>query len=177
MTKNLNIPDLDLQRVVVVGGGFAGIRLVRKLNTKAFQVVLIDKHNYHTFQPLMYQVATAGLEPDSIAYPLRKLLKRKKNGLFRLAEVLSVDTSSKQIKTNIGILDYDILVIATGAANNFFGNTNIERYSYPMKDLVESLDLRNKILKNFELALNESDLVEREALMNFVIVGGGPYRC
>lgn len=170
----LNIPKLDLPRVVIIGGGFAGLKLARKLNTNFVQVVLIDENNYHTFQPLMYQVATAGLEPDSIAYPLRKILKRKKCTHIRMAKVEHIDVEAKQIITSIGELKYDYLVIATGARTNYFGNKNIEKYSMPMKSLTESLDLRSLILQNFEKALTENVEEEKDSHMNFMIVGGGP---
>lgn len=170
----MNIPDIDLPRIVVIGAGFAGLKLARQINTKKYQLVLIDKNNYHTFQPLLYQVATAGLEPDSIAYPVRKTLSKKKNTYFRYAEVQQIDVESNMVETSIGALKYDQLVIATGATNNFFGNESIEANAIPMKSMVEALDLRSKILQNFEKALNTTDLKEREALMNFVIVGAGP---
>lgn len=170
----MNIPTIDLPRVVVIGAGFAGLKLARQINSNNYQVVLIDKNNYHTFQPLLYQVASAGLEPDSIAYPIRKILRRKKNTFYRMAQVNKVDLAQKEVQTSIGSLKYDKLVIATGAGNNFFGNSAIEENSLPMKSLTEALDLRSKMLQNFEKALNTMDLVEREKLMNFVIVGAGP---
>lgn len=169
----MNIPNLDLPRVVIIGGGFAGLKFAKTLDSRLYQVVLFDKNNYHTFQPLMYQVATAGLEPDSIAYPIRKIFKNKKNFHFRMANVEQIDADTKTIQTSIGNLDYDFLVMATGADSNFFGMQNVEKYSVPMKNLVESLDLRSIILQNFEKALNTSDLKEQESLMNFVIVGAG----
>lgn len=170
----MNIPDIDLPRIVVIGAGFAGLKLARKINSKYYQLVLIDKHNYHTFQPLLYQVATAGLEPDSIAYPVRKTLRKKKNTYFRLTNVTSIDRSGQIVKTKIGDIKYDHVVIATGAGNNFFGNETIEKNAIPMKSLTEALDLRSKILENFEIALNTNSLEKREELMNFVIVGAGP---
>ena len=170
----MNIPDIDLPRVVVIGAGFAGLKLARQINTHHYQLVLIDRNNYHTFQPLLYQVASAGLEPDSIAYPVRKTLRRKKNTYFRLTNVKSIDRDQKVINTEIGELPYDHLVIATGAGNNFFGNDSIESNAMPMKTLTEALDLRSKMLENFERALNTKDLEKREELMNFVIVGAGP---
>lgn len=171
---HLNIPKLDVPRIVIIGSGFAGLKLAKKINTKYYQTVLFDKNNYHTFQPLMYQVASSGLEPDSIAYPVRKVFKGKKRFHFRMAEVLEVEESSKTVKTSIGTIAYDILVIATGADSNFFGMENVQKHSMPMKNLVESLNLRSRILTNFEKALNTTDLTEQEALMSFVIVGGGP---
>ena len=170
----MNIPTIDLPRIVVIGAGFAGLKLARQINTSYYQVVLIDKNNYHTFQPLLYQVASAGLEPDSIAYPIRKILRKKKNTYFRFAEVNAIDQTRKTVQTSIGDVGYDKLVIATGAGNNFFGNESIESNAIPMKSLTEALDLRSKMLQNFEIALNTTDLVEREKLMNFVIVGAGP---
>jgi len=169
----LNIPKIDLPRLVVVGCGFAGLKLVQKINSKRYQTVLLDKNNYHTFQPLLYQVASSGLEPDSIVYPIRKVFKGKKNFHFRMTEVESVNVETKELKTKIGMLKYDLLVIATGAVTNFFGIDNIQRYGYTMKSLRESLDLRSIILQNFEKALNTTDLSVRDRLMNFVIVGGG----
>ena len=170
----MNIPDIDLPRVVVIGAGFAGLKLARQINAQQYQLVLIDKNNYHTFQPLLYQVASAGLEPDSIAYPLRKTLRRKKNTYFRLTSVSRIDRRSKTIYTGIGELKYNYLVVATGAGNNFFGNESIAANSMPMKSLLEALNLRSKILENFEKALNTQNLDLRDELMNFVIVGAGP---
>jgi len=170
----MNIPKLDLPRVVIIGSGFAGLKLAKGIHSKHYQVVLIDKNNYHTFQPLMYQVASAGLEPDSIAYPVRKVFKGKRHFHFRMAEVQQIDAANKRIETTIGSLDYDYLVIATGADSNFFGMENVQKHSMPMKNLVESLNLRSQVLQNFEKALNTVDLKEQESLMSFVIVGGGP---
>lgn len=170
----MNIPEIDLPRVVIIGGGFAGLKLARKLNKKRYQVVLIDKNNYHTFQPLLYQVASSGLEPDSIAYPIRRTFKNQDNFHFRLTEVQRIDTDHQKVHTATGSIHFDKLVIATGAATNFFGMTNVEKHAIPMKSLVESLDLRSKILQNFEKAIYETDLREQQKLMNFVIVGGGP---
>jgi len=170
----MNIPDIDLPRVIIIGGGFAGLRLAKKINKKYYQVVLIDKNNYHTFQPLLYQVATSGLEPDSIAYPIRRTFKDHDNFHFRLAEVKNIDHLKQHIETNFGYISFDTLVIATGAKTNFFGLKNVAHNAMPMKSLIESLDLRSKILQNFEKAIYSRDLKEQERLMNFVIVGGGP---
>ncbi len=170
----MNIPQSSLPRVVIVGGGFAGINLAKTLANKKVQVVLIDKRNYHTFQPLLYQVSSAGLEPDSIAYPLRKIIKKHKNTFFRLAEVENIDTESQEITTNIGILSFDFLVIATGTKTNYFGNKSIETYSMPMKKVPQALNIRSLILQNFEEAAITNDKAFRKALLNFVIVGGGP---
>jgi NADH dehydrogenase len=174
LDKNMNISKTSFPRVVIIGGGFAGLAVVNGLQNQELQVVLIDKHNYHTFQPLLYQVATGGLEPDSIAFPLRKVIKDIPNFYFRLAEVSNVNTEKRKIHTNIGKLKYDYLIIATGSSTNYFGNTNIEKYSMAMKNVPQSLNLRSLILENFEDALLTSNLEERIALMNFVIVGGGP---
>ncbi len=170
----MNIPQSSFPRIIIIGGGFGGISLARKLRKKEFQVVLLDKHNYHTFQPLLYQVSTGGLEPDSIAYPIRKVIHNYPNTYFRLAEVLQIDTENSCIKTDIGILKFDYLVVATGSKTNFFGNESLMANSMAMKSIPQSLNLRSLILENFEQALLTDDLHEREALMNFVIVGGGP---
>lgn len=171
---SIEIPDSSFPRVVIVGGGFGGIQLAKSLKEKEVQVLMLDKHNYHTFQPLLYQVATGGLEPDSIAFPLRKIFKKHKNIFFRVANVESVNPEQKLLKTNIGEISYDYLVIATGSTTNFFGNDMIENHSMPMKSIPEALNLRSLILQSFEEALLKDSINEQEALMNFVIVGGGP---
>lgn len=171
---SIDIPETNFPRVVIVGGGFGGIQLAKNLKNKEVQVLMIDKHNYHTFQPLLYQVATGGLEPDSIAFPLRKVFKHQKNFVFRVANVEKVHPSEKYLETSIGEIPYDYLVIATGSTTNFFGNTEIESNSMPMKSIPEALNLRSLILQSFEEALLRDSINEQEALMNFVIVGGGP---
>ncbi len=170
----MNIPKVNVPRIVIVGGGFGGLNLARALSRKNIQVVLLDKHNYHTFQPLLYQVATAGLEPDSIAYPFRKIFKRQERFFFRLTDVESIDMKAKKVCTSIGELTYDYLVLATGSQTNFFGLEDVERHGMSMKEIPEALDIRSLILQNFERALLSNDLEEREALMNVIIVGGGP---
>lgn len=172
----LHIPELKegKKRVVIIGGGFGGLHLARNLNTKYFQTVLIDKNNFHTFQPLLYQVSTAGLEPDSIAYPLRKRFTGKSDFFFRMAEVEHIDPQEKLISTNNGRLNYDYLVIATGTKSNFFGNKRIEKYAMPMKTVQEALDLRSLILQKLEKTTHTADGAEQDALLKFVIVGGGP---
>ncbi len=170
----INIPEVSLPRVVIVGGGFGGLALARNLKNKGFQIVLIDKNNYHTFQPLLYQVATAGLEPDSIAFPLRKIFKKHEHFYFRMAEVTRVDASKKQLHTNIGVVNYDYLVVATGSRTNYFGMADMEAESMPMKSIPEALNLRSLILQNFEKALLTSSLERQRSLMTFVIIGGGP---
>ncbi|UKM64256.1 NAD(P)/FAD-dependent oxidoreductase [Flavobacteriaceae bacterium GSB9] len=170
----MNIPKTSYPRIVIIGGGFAGVALAKKLSKQEVQVVLLDKHNYHTFQPLLYQVSTGGLEPDSIAYPIRKILKDFPNFYFRLANVEEINTEKNKVVTNIGKLKFDYLVVASGSKTNYFGNSQIEKHSMAMKTIPQSLNLRSLILENFEDALLTSDLNERNALMNFVIVGGGP---
>lgn len=170
----MNISDTSLPRVVVVGGGFAGLEFCKNLRHDKFQIVLIDKHNYHTFQPLLYQVATAGLEPDSIAYPLRKIFRKIPNFYFRMTEVLEVFPEKKCLRTTIGELEYDHLVLATGTITNYFGNEELEKRAMGMKFVPEALNIRSLILQNFEAALLTDDLKERESLMNVVIVGAGP---
>ncbi len=170
----MNIPQTSFPRVVIIGGGFAGLAAAKGLEEQELQVVLIDKHNYHTFQPLLYQVATGGLEPDSIAFPLRKRFNDVENFYFRLAEVVKIHPKKNTLETTIGNLDYDQLIIATGSTTNFFGNTNIQKFAMEMKSIPQSLNIRSLILENFEEALLTSNIDERNALMNFVIVGGGP---
>jgi NADH dehydrogenase len=172
---DLKLPQTSQKRIVIIGGGFAGMNVALKLKNSNFQIVLLDKHNYHTFQPLLYQVATGGLEPTSIAYPLRKLIKNLPNVYFRIANVEQILTSEKIVKTDIGDLTYDILVLATGSTTNFF-NLPEESTSKmkTLKSIPQALDLRSYILENFENALLETDLVHKQALMNITIVGGGP---
>ncbi len=172
--STMNIPQSSFPRVVIIGGGFGGIALAKKLSKKEMQVILLDKHNYHNFQPLLYQVSTGGLEPDSIAYPIRKVLQGYPNFFFRLAKVIGIDTKKRWVKTNIGEIKFDYLIVATGSETNFFGNENIETKGMAMKSIPQSLNLRSLILENFEQALLTDDLHERDALMSFVIVGGGP---
>lgn len=170
----MNIPRSSFPRIVIIGGGFAGISLAKKLRNKKVQVVLLDKLNYHNFQPLMYQVATGGLEPDSIAYPIRKVVQEFRDFYFRLAEVREIDANNNKVIADIGELKYDYLVIATGSKTNYFGNKEIERNSMAMKTIPQSLNIRSLILENFEQALLTNDIDERHSLMNFVLVGGGP---
>lgn len=170
----MNIPKTNLPRIVILGGGFAGISFARQLKNKAVQVVLIDKHNYHTFQPLLYQVATGGLEAGSIAYPIRKVMHNSGHFYFRLGMVTELDPANHKIIADIGELQYDYLVIATGSKTNYFGNTEIERNSMAMKTIPQSLNIRSLILENFEQALLIKDESERHCLINFCLVGGGP---
>lgn len=170
-----NIPETGSKRLVIVGGGFAGLTLARKLQgAKGLQVVLIDKNNYHQFQPLFYQVATAGLEPSAISFPFRKMFQKSGNVHVRVAEVNEVDTANNKLHTSIGYVNYDHLVIAIGAGTNFFGNANIMKHAWPMKCVAEALALRNRVLQNYEDAISTEDADERKGLMTTVIVGGGP---
>jgi NADH dehydrogenase len=174
MTPISNLPELGLPKVVIVGAGFAGLKLARSLRNSSFQVILLDKNNYHQFQPLFYQVATAGLEPSAISFPLRKIFHGVKNVSFRMGEVQSVDQSVKRLFTDIGYIDYDYLVLAMGADTNYFGSKSIEYFSSPMKTVSEALYIRNKIISNYERAITLPRVEDRRPLMNVVIVGGGP---
>ncbi len=162
-----------MKKLIIVGAGFAGLRLARQLKNQDLQIWLIDKNNYHQFQPLFYQVATSGLEPSAISFPLRKVFQKQKNIFIRCAEVNSIDSTQQKIVTDIGDLPYDYLVIATGAGNNFFGNTQIESNALPMKSVSEALHLRNTILQNLEEALITPEPT-KTALLNVVVVGAGP---
>ena len=168
-----NIEHTDKKRIVIVGGGLGGLELAFKLVDDDYQVVLIDKNNYHQFPPLIYQVASGGLEPSSISFPFRRLFQGKKDFFFRMAKVESVNTDKKTINTTVGEIDYDYLVMAFGAKTNFFGNKDIEATTLPMKSVSEAMRLRNTILRNLELALTEEDPARKQALMNIVVVGGG----
>ncbi|WP_299286561.1 NAD(P)/FAD-dependent oxidoreductase [uncultured Mucilaginibacter sp.] len=168
-TYNSNFP-----KVVIIGAGFGGIELAKSLNNKEVEVILIDKHNYHTFQPLMYQVATGSLEADSIAFSVRKNFEGQKNFRFRNAELKKINTDKNSIDTTIGEIDYDYLVLATGSTNNFFGNKDYEKYTLPMKSIPEALNLRSAVLQNLETALLLPTKEEREPYLTFVLVGAGP---
>jgi NADH dehydrogenase len=174
VTDEICLPDSNLPRVIIIGGGFAGLALVEKLKNKEVQVVLFNKNNFHQFQPLFYQVATSALEPDSIVFPFRKQIKGYKNVLFRLAEVEEIQPSRNIIITNKGRVHFDYLVLATGTTTNFFGMDNVEANSLGMKDIRDSLNIRHMMLQNLEQAAITCDDKERHALTNFIIVGGGP---
>ena len=162
-------------KVVIIGAGFGGLKLARKLNNKAgFEVVLVDKFNYHQFQPLFYQVATAGLDASNISFPLRKVFQHSKNVRIRLAELKLVVPPENKIITDAEEISYDVLVLATGADTNFFGNTQLADKAFPMKSTVEALQLRYRLLQNLEHALTIKDETELQSLMNIVVVGGGP---
>jgi NADH dehydrogenase len=168
-----NLPQTTFPRVVIIGGGFAGIKLAGKLSKMEFEVVLFDRHNFHQFQPLYYQVATAGLEPSSISFPMRKAFQKYKRTHFRMAEFLKVIPEKNEIETSIGSLAYDFLVLAIGADTNYFGKADMIKSGLPMKTVGEALRIRNTILENFERALNTTDELVQKELMNIVIVGGG----
>ncbi len=170
---SVNVPNTELKRVVIVGGGFGGLKLANKLSKANFQVVLVDRNNYHQFPPLIYQIASAGIEPSSISFPFRKLFQRRKNFYYRMAEVRSIFPEHKLIQTSIGKISYDYLVLAAGATTNFFGNEHVAAEAMPMKTLSESMGLRNALLDNFERALTCASDTERQELLNVVIVGGG----
>jgi NADH dehydrogenase len=171
MNPGLALPRSEHPRVVILGGGFGGIQLARRLRRKPLQVVLVDRHNYHTFQPLLYQVATGGLEPDSIAYPLRKIFAGQKNFFFRMAEALEIRPAENRVITSEGDVAYDYLVVATGGATHYFGLTNLQKHALPLKTVPDALDLRSLLLQNFEKA---QTLGEHGGLLNVVVVGGGP---
>lgn len=162
-------------KVVIAGAGFAGLQLARKLNNKkGIEVWLIDKVNYHQFQPLFYQVATGGLDASNISFPLRMVFQESKNVHIRLAEIKEIVSAENRVITDAGIFDYDVLVIATGADTNFFSNANIEKYSFPMKSTVEALRLRHRLVENFEKAVAEQNTPAFEKYMNIIVVGAGP---
>ncbi|MDX1956022.1 MAG: NAD(P)/FAD-dependent oxidoreductase [Chitinophagaceae bacterium] len=162
-------------KVVIAGGGFGGLRLARKLNNKTgFEVLLVDRFNYHQFQPLFYQVATAGLDASNISFPLRKAFHNSKNVKFRLADILEIKPAVKVLVTDKEEISYDVLVLATGADTNFFGNSGLGEKAFPMKSTVEALQIRHRLIQNFEDALRATDPEELQLLMNIVVVGGGP---
>ncbi|HVI47434.1 MAG TPA: NAD(P)/FAD-dependent oxidoreductase [Chitinophaga sp.] len=169
-----NIPATTKPRVVIVGGGFGGVNLAKQLKHAPVQVVLLDRNNYHLFQPLLYQVSTAGLEPDSIAFPLRGIFRKQKNLVFRMAEVTGIRATENILETGIGEISYDYLVFATGSNTNFFGNKNIEEHAIGMKSLIEAVQIRNYVIKQFEESLLLKDPEEIRPKLNFVMVGGGP---
>ncbi len=169
-----NIPGTNKKRVVIAGAGFAGLKLTRKLLGKGFQIILLDKNNFHQFQPLLYQVATAGLEPSAISFPLRKVLQNAGDVHFRIAEIERVDAGANEVVTSIGRLKYDYFVLAMGAKTNFFGQKEMENNALSMKSASDAILIRNSILEHFEQALLETDPKKAEQYMNIAIVGGGP---
>jgi NADH:quinone reductase (non-electrogenic) len=162
-------------KVVIIGGGFGGLKIARKLSKKKnFDITLVDRFNFHQFQPLFYQVATAGLDASNISFPLRKLFHKEKNIHFRMADVKSIDIAENKVISNAENFPYDVLVVATGADTNFFGNEELKSHAYPMKSTVEALQIKYKLLKNIEDALYAKDEKQLQSLMTIVIVGGGP---
>lgn len=170
----INIPNTDQKRIVVIGAGFGGLAFAQKMAKQNVQIVLIDKNNYHQFQPLFYQVAMAGLEPSAISFPLRKVFQKKKNVFIRVTELQRVDIQKQEIQTELGPLSYDALIIGTGVDSNYFGNEELAQKTIPMKSVSEALYLRNRILADYEKALVTPDYEERQGLIDIVIVGGGP---
>ncbi|UJS16072.1 MAG: NAD(P)/FAD-dependent oxidoreductase [Candidatus Jettenia sp.] len=163
-----------MKRVVIVGVGFAGLRAARTLANKGFDVLLLDRNNYHLFQPLLYQVATAELEQESIVYPIREIIRHWRGVHFRLAEVWGIDLERHQVLTANGVIAYDYLILATGSVTNFFGMDTMKRYGYDLKYLNDAVVLRNQILSSFEYAAQKPNSSERLALLTFIVVGGGP---
>lgn len=170
----LNVPSTDKLRVVVIGGGFGGMNAIKHIDTRNFQIVLFDKHNYHTFQPLLYQVATAGLHPDAIAGPLRNIFRKTKDFHFRMLKITAIHPELNTVSTPAGDLLYDYLIIAGGARPNFFGNKDIEKYSMPLKSIPDALNLRSQLMQHLEQANMTLNPTLRKALLTFVLVGGGP---
>jgi len=174
ITTRTRIADLGKPRVIIIGGGFAGLEVAKGLNGFKAQTVLFDRYNHHTFQPLLYQVATSGLETSSIVFPFRKRFAQQDDFYFRMGEVKSIKPEENYIETSIGGIKYDYLVIANGATTNYYGMNDVEEHSIPMKTIIDSIKLRNKIIRNFETALLTDDPEMMNSLMDFVIVGGGP---
>ena len=172
--KKAFIPETDKKRIIIAGGGFGGLKLARRLSGEKYQIVMVDRNNFHQFQPLLYQVATAGLEPSSISFPLRKIFQKRTDVHFRMASLEKVNPEDKTIETNIGLMAYDYLVLALGVDTNFFGIESVEQNAIPMKTVSEAIYMRNRILMNFEKALNFSRHEDVDPLLSFVIVGGGP---
>jgi len=172
--NNFNLPRNGKKRIVIVGAGFAGLKLAMRLSRSRYQVVMVDKRNFHQFQPLFYQVATSGIEPSSISFPVRKIFQEHANLHFRTTRFLEVKPEEQLVVTKAGELSYDYLVFATGVKSNYFGKANIEKYSLPMKSTAEAIHVRNRILESFEKAMLTEDKKEQTELMSVAIVGGGP---
>ena len=170
---SLNIAKDGRKRIVIVGGGFGGLQVANKLKGTDYQVILIDKNNYHQFPPLIYQVASAGMEASSISFPFRRNFQNRKNFYFRMAELRAIFPEKKLIQTSIGKVEYDYLVLAAGTTTNFFGNKNVEEHAMPMKTVAEAMGLQNAILANIERAITCATKQEQQELLNVVVVGGG----
>jgi NADH dehydrogenase len=164
----------DTPHVVVIGAGFGGLRVAKHLAQKPVRVTLIDKRNYHLFQPLLYQVATAGISPHEIAYPVRAIFRTQKNCDFLMTRATGVELEKRVVETEAGPVPFDYLVLAVGASVNFFGNASLEQNALPLKDISDAVQIRNHVLRMFELAAHERDKHTRQALLTFVTVGGGP---
>ncbi len=172
--NSVYLPESDFPRIVIIGAGFAGINMVRNLENKPVQIVLLDQNNFHQFQPLLYQVAISGLEPDSIVSPIRKIFKTCKNLVYRMTTVNEILPKDKIIKTNNGDINYDFLVIATGSSTNFYDSENLKKFTIGMKNIQDALNIRSWILQNFEKSISLNDIKEKHSRTKFIIVGGGP---
>ncbi len=161
-------------RIVIVGCGFGGLTLAKELSKLKVEILLVDKHNYHTFQPLLYQVATGGLEADNIAHPVRKIFRKMNNVFFRMAEVNSVLETEKIVKTSMGDLSYDYLVLAMGSTNNYFDFEPVKDQLLPLKSLTDAFNIRSQIMQNLERSLIIENPLEQEEAVNVAIIGGGP---
>ncbi|HNR19413.1 MAG TPA: NAD(P)/FAD-dependent oxidoreductase [Bacteroidia bacterium] len=166
--------ELIKPKVIIIGAGFGGLALINKLKNKPVDVTVFDKNNYHLFQPLLYQVATGGLSPDAIAYPVRKITGKTNNVSFRMAEVKEIVAEENKVRTAEGNYYYDHLVIATGAQTNFFGNEQLEKHCMQLKSINTALDIRSDILEEFEKGVTHNSDEELKHILNFVVVGGGP---
>lgn len=173
-TARTRIADLGKPRIIIIGGGFGGLEVAKGLKKAKAQVVLFDRYNHHTFQPLLYQVASSGLETSSIVFPFRKRFAKQQDFFFRMSEVISIKPEENYIETSIGGIKYDYLVIANGATTNYYGLKDVEEHAIPMKSIIDAIQLRNKIIRNMEMALLTDDVELMNSLMDYVIVGGGP---
>lgn len=173
-SKQFCLPENDYPKIVVIGAGFAGINFIKKIKNKPVQIILLDQNNYHQFQPLLYQVAISGLEPDSVVTPIRKLFKSWVNMIYRMAKVESIDTANNYVYTDIGSINYDYLVIATGSSTNYYGSSTIEKNSIGLKNINDAINIRSWMLQNLELGVEGCNSEEKTGLTNFVVVGGGP---
>ncbi len=174
VTDHTRLAYSSRPRVIIIGGGFAGLEIAKALNGFKGETVLFDRYNHHTFQPLLYQVASSGLESSSIVFPFRKRFAKQNDFYFRLGDVISIHPNDNCIETSIGSVKYDYLVIANGATTNFYGMKDLEDNALPLKSIIDAIKLRNKIIRNFETALLTDDQEMMNSLMDFVIVGGGP---